>query len=228
METNLDQWDVHGISFAHLKSWDTGRDMSLVHSNSGMKNKAPCDISSTWITTLIFHISSSLTQILICTLTVLIERISNLFFPIHPQCPAKMEYPHEGPTANLHHKQFRSSILHVGGWTAGCPSFCSSSRQKDVCRMLAGWSCWIPLQKRQTISEICGNLQQERAAGAAWVLAPPKPADPSQMAEPDGDSVWSKVENPTLRSNPDIYNIIWVTLDPVRWVSVFGLKHKTT
>ena len=39
----------------------------------------------------------------------------------------------------------------------------------------------------------------EKAAGMAWVLVPPKPEDPSQMAEP------------SERGNPNVSQIVWVS-----------------
>lgn len=50
----------------------------------------------------------------------------------------------------------------------------------------------------------------ETAAGTAWVLAPPSPADPSQVAEPSEDSVWSRIKHPNLKTNPKIDNINWM------------------
>lgn len=66
-------------------------------------------------------------------------------------------------------------------------------------------------KRNRAFAIIFSEVMAEKAAGMAWVLVPPKPEDPSQMAEPSEDSVWIQVENPTLRGNPNVSHIVWVT-----------------
>lgn len=65
-------------------------------------------------------------------------------------------------------------------------------------------------KRNRAFAIIFSEVMAEKAAGMAWVLAPLKPEDPSQVAEPNEEGVWIQVENPTLRGNPNVSHIIWV------------------